>query len=74
MLCYVTLDLWQVPLSQAEVFPDPSLVCVDASREQVTVPALRGVSSDAAGQVGRGLLRSGRGGYISSVLDPGTDM
>ena len=54
MLCYVTLDLWQVPLSQAEVFPDPSLVCVDASREQVTVPALRRVSSDAAGQVGRG--------------------
>lgn len=54
MLCYVTLDLWQVPLSQAEVFLDPSLVCVDVSREQVRVPALRVVSSDAAGQVGRG--------------------
>lgn len=54
MLCYVTLDLWQVPPSQAEVLPDPSLVCVDASREQVRVPALCLVSSDTAGKVGRG--------------------
>lgn len=34
--------------------PDPSLVCVDASREQVRGPALCLVSSDTAGKVGRG--------------------